>query len=149
MQIIPLSLEQNAACGYTHLVKITHADLTEATVNTAQVIELLNVDAFDEVQRMAMHLVTPFADASDAAFNNVAITSGDGGSANRFLTSTQINVNGTEILGFSGTHTTAYVYLAADTVDLTVGSMADKALADIDVGELWIFLKVGRLAAIG
>lgn len=146
MQIIPLTLEQQVRFGYSHAVKLTYADLTETAAATAQTIALLNVAAFTEVQRVGFYLPTAFSDASDSGFNNVAITIGDGGSSNRYLTSTQINVNGTEIKALSGVLTTAYVYLVADTIDIVFGSMTAKILNDIDGGELWVFLKVAPLA---
>jgi hypothetical protein len=141
MEIYQFTQEERAKTGFTHRVKLTHSDLTETATNTAQTIQILPVTDGTLVDRVAMRLVTPFQDASDAAFNSNTLIVGDGGSTNRFLTSQQLNVNGTEILGFAGTNTTGYVYLADDTVDVVIGSMSAKALVDIDVGEVWIFIR--------
>lgn len=149
MERIPLTQEQQVATGYDTLIKITHADLTETATATAQVISLKAVDIYEEAQRVGFYLVTPFEDISDAAFNDVAITIGDGGSANRLLTTKQVNLNGTEILAFAGTNTSGYVFLAADTIDITFGSMTAKSLVNIDNGELWVFVKTAKLANVG
>jgi hypothetical protein len=146
MKVQTLQLEQRG--WFTHKAVITHEDLTETADNTAQVLELVAVDAGDVVQDSALHLVTPFKDASDSAYNTNAVTLGDGGSANRFISSTEINENGTEILSKAGTLTTSYAYVAADTVDLTVNGLTGKALADIDVGELWVFLRIAKMASL-
>ena len=47
MKVYELPAETKAATGYTHKTVITHSDLTEATANTAQTIELLDVAAGD------------------------------------------------------------------------------------------------------
>ena len=192
MKIYPLVLEEQAAAGGANIrVEITHTDLTETTTNTAQTIPLLTVAAKMAVRLVKAVLVTPFKDASDAAFNTNAATVGDGNSAGRFLASTELNLNGSEVPLKLGPSTAApaataatvatadgsdagttqalanalkaelnkvitdlaairtalaggngYVYTGDDTVDLVVGSMSGKALADIDVGELQLFFQV-------
>lgn len=204
MKIYSLVLEEQAAAGGANVrVEVTHADLTEATANTAQTLALLTVDAKMAVRLVKAVLVTPFKDASDAAFNTTPITVGDGSDVDRLLASMEMNVNGSEVLLKPGPVTAAsapaapaavtavvataaaatddttvwalanelkgefnkaiadiaalraaivatqaalvspcHVYTGADTVDLVVGSMAEKALADIDVGELHLFFQV-------
>lgn len=141
--IVNKLLHPEQAGGYTYHVKLTHADLTEETVNTAQVIEILTVEQGTVVQSVAYNLPVPFQDASDAAFNTTAITIGDGNSAARFMASKELNVNGSEVLAWvtaNDVNTLPYAYLAADTIDVTVGSMAAKALNDIDTGEIDILI---------
>lgn len=145
MKKVILPRDTAAQTGFTHLVILTHEDLTQATANTAQVIALLTVAAGDAVFRAATVLVTPFTDASDAAFNSTAITVGET-DADRFIVSQQLNSNGTEV--FYGVHpsTTPFVFTAADTIDITFNSMAAKALVDIDAGELHVYLGLVRMA---
>ena len=140
MNVLPLTTEEKAATLATHLVTITSDDLTETTVNTAQTLTV-TVAAGDFFEVIAHKLVTPFEDASDAAFNTTAYTIGDGGSANRFLTSTELNVNGTEIDFKAGALGEGYFYNSADTVDFAIGSMSGKALNNIDTGELHVFIR--------
>lgn len=142
MKLIQLKEEEMVLHqGATHIAIVTHTDLTEATANTAQVIALMTVAAKMAVGCVKAVLKTPFTDASDAAFNTTAVTVGDGNSANALLTSMELNSNGTEVFLKFGTATQT-VYTGADTVDITFNSMADKALVDIDAGEVHIYLKL-------
>ena len=145
-----LTAQEKADSGYTHAYQLTHADLTETATNTAQVFTLDNVVAGDIIVDCAHHLVTALEDASDGANNDTAITVGET-DVDRFLVSTQINVNGTEIttsVTANSVDTFRFAFTAADTLDLTVNSMTAKALNDIDTGELWIFWKKVSLATL-
>lgn len=148
MKTYELPAETKAATGYTHKVVITHEDLTQATANTAQTIEILSVAAGDVVRSAAVKLVTAFSDASDTAFNSTTLIVGDDGSTNRFVTSQELNVNGSEVLYKAHANTAPHAYTAANTVDAVFGSMAAKSLSDIDAGEVHIFLGVNKLTAL-
>lgn len=148
MTVYPLQLEERASTGFTHRIRLTHEDLTEAADNTSQTIAIFTVAARDYVSDAAFNLVVPFEDSADNAFNSTTIIVGDGGSTNRYIASAQINVNGSEILAGPGVNSSVrYAYTAADTIDIIFGSMTDKALVDINTGELDIYLKVNSLAA--
>lgn len=148
MKKIPLPNEVKAATGFNECIQITHEDITEVTANTAQVIALLTVEAGDLVRICATLVKRVWKDVSDAAFNTTAITIGDGGSANRFLASQELNENGTEVLYKGGANTTPFAYTTADTIDITFNAMAAKSLSDIDQGELLVFLGVTRMGAL-
>ena len=148
MKVYELPAETKAATGYTHKVIITHSDLTTATANTAQTIELLSVAAGDVVNTAAVKVVTAFSDASDTAYNTTTLIVGDDGTTNRFVTSQELNVNGTEVLYKAATNTAPHAYTAANTVDAVFGSMAAKSLSDIDAGEVHVFLGVNKLLSL-
>jgi len=148
MKVYELPAETKAATGYTHKAVITHSDLTEATANTAQTIELLDVAAGDVVHTAAVKVVTALSDASDTSFNSTTLIVGDDGSTNRFVTSQELNVNGSEVLYKAATNTAPHAYTAANTVDAVFGSMAAKSLSDIDAGEVHIYLGVNKLTAL-
>lgn len=148
MKSIPLGEFEERHHGANRLIIITHEDLTEGTANTAQTIAIANVKPGTKWSVCDTELVTPFKDASDAAFNTTAITIGDGGDVDRGMASQELNENGTEVRYKSNPNTLPYTYLVADTIDLIVGSMAAKALADIDVGELRIYLKLSNIPEI-
>ena len=148
MKVYELPAETKAATGYTHKVIITHEDLTTATANTAQTIELLSVAAGDVVNTAAVKVVTAFSDASDTAYNTTTLIVGDDGTTNRFVTSLELNVNGTEVLYKAATNTAPHAYTAANTVDAVFGSMAAKSLSDIDAGEVHVFLGVNKLLSL-
>ena len=159
IQTIPLNAEQRAATGFTHRARVTCDNLTETATATAQVIPLLAVKAGTFVDRIAMVLVTPLSDASDAAFNDVKLTVGDGTDADRFFASNtagtgiQLALAGTEVIyhinpvaaSTAGLATAPFMYTADDTVDATFGSMTGKALNDIDVGIVDIYIRAVAL----
>lgn len=144
MDIIKLLAEETRESGFTHKAVITHADLTETATGTAQVLAPINVVNGSMVTKVAARLDTAFKNTGDAAFNTTAITVGDGGSANRFLASMELNENGTEILAKEGTGT-LFVYTATDTVDVTFNSQTGKALNDLNTGKVTVFFSVVKL----
>jgi len=135
--------------GFNHRFVIDHTDLTEATNNTAQVIPLITLPVGTVVKSAAIYLNVPLEDSSDAAFNNTALTVGDAGDAARFLASTQLNENGTEVFAAAAPPAKVpHAYAAATTVNATIGSMTAKALADIDTGEVWVYLETSDLKSL-
>ena len=148
MQVYELPNETKAATGFTHKAIVTHVDLTESDADTDQTIALLSVVAGDVVEKAAFQLVTAFEDASDAAFNDTNVSVGDGGDTDRFIASTEVNENGTEIDFAANANTTAYAYTAADTVDILVESMTAKSLSNLDAGEIHIYLAVTKLTSL-
>jgi len=81
-----------------------------SAITTADVLELLNVPAYDRV--MSVYVVTLTA-AGVASTMNV----GDDGSATRFANGHNLNVVGTKT-----SYVTGYTYTAANTVDLAFGT---------------------------
>lgn len=137
----PLGTDAIAARGATHVFEFTHKDLTETTANTAQTLDILTVGAGYLVECVSYALKTDFQDASDAAFNTTAITVGDSGDADRLLTSTEMNVNGTEVDAKAGTGT-VFAPAIDTTIQVTVNAMSAKSLSNIDAGKAHIYLKV-------
>jgi hypothetical protein len=148
MKVYELPNETKAATGFTHKAIVTHVDLTEATADTDQTIALLSVAAGDVVEKAAYKLVTPFKDASDAAFNDTKVQVGDGTDTDEYVAATQVNENGTEVLFAANVNTVPFAYTAADTVDLLVESMTAKSLSNIDAGEIHIYLAVTKLSSL-
>lgn len=145
MEVTLLNHQEQIKSGYTHKIKLTYEDLTVTATATAQTFEAISVAAGQAVVACGLRVVTALSDASDNAFNDTAITVGDGSDPDRFLTSTQLNVNGTEVLykvTANAVDTLPYAYAAADTIDVVVNSMTGKALDDIDGGEFYVFLKI-------
>jgi hypothetical protein len=145
MKVYPLNVNERAATGFTHRINITHEDLTETTANTAQTIAIFTVAAGDVVNDAALAVSTAFEDASDNAYNALAIVVGDGDDTDQYIVSTEVNKNGTEILYRACAVDAQLAYTAADTVDIVFPAMADKSLSNIDVGELDVFLSVIKL----
>ena len=148
MNPIPLATNDQVALGATHYIRVTHADLTETAADTDQTLTLAVADG-EAFRVVAMRLVEPFEDASDAALNDTKFSFGDGGSATRFLAATQVNVNGTEIDYAPGVLGVPYPYNTADTADLLVESMTGKSLSDIDTGIALFYVQLVDLKRHG
>lgn len=148
MRIEQLASEEQRS-SYTQRIILTHEDITESAANTAQTIAIMTVLAGQALLGAALKLVTPFKDASDNAFNSTTIKVGDGIDDDRAINSQQANENGTEVLyGVNDPAKLPYVYLADDTIDIIFGSMAAKALSDIDVGEVHILLAIADVTKV-
>lgn len=125
-------------------VFVDASDLTEATANTAQTLNLFNVKKGTVVKLIGMRLMVAFQDAADSAFNSTTIKVGDGSSAARYLAATELNVNGSEVEASAGTGT-AYAYTEDDTVDAVVSAMAEKSLKSISKGCVMLLFKTFEL----
>jgi hypothetical protein len=136
---------QEARRSFTHKFVITHADLTEATDNTAQDITLVTLPANSIVLQAATYLPTPFQKTGTSAYNSNVLIVGDAGSTNRIIASQQVNVNGTEVLARAQASTVPYAYEAATAIKANFASMASYDLAELDAGEIHIFLQVAQL----
>jgi len=141
MKVNLLMTEERVALGASHRIVITQEDLTQTTVNTAQVIKLLDIPAGGLVRNVYTKLQARFANTADTDLNTTALTIGDAGTANLFLASQELNVNGTEVRFKAGTGTQK-AYDAAAVLNATFGSMALKSLADLNAGEVHIFVEL-------
>ena len=140
----PVAADNAALMNGNFVVEVEHKDFTTATTNTAQTIELFSVDDTMGVEVVAMLLNRTFEEEANAAHNSTSITVGDGGDPDRFLTATELNVNGTEVKIKYGTGT-QNVYTSADTVDLVVTPSALDAVSELDKGKVTIYFRVYKV----
>ena len=148
IESIPL-YDQIPLGGATHLIDVSHEDLTETTADTAQNVTLSVVsgELFDVT---AVRLVEAFEDSSDSDFDDTALQIGDEDSANRFLASTQLNENGTTVSFKEGALAgRGYAYNATKEIRINFGSMTAKKLSDLDKGRLVVFVRKVDLTAYG
>ena len=135
--------------GFNYRFVIDHTDLTTSADNTAQDITLITLPANSVVKSAATYLKTPFKETAVSAYNNNVLIVGDSGDTARFIASQQVNENGTEILAKSHDVTKVpHAYAAATAVVANFASMAAYSLADLDAGEVHIFLEVAQLDSL-
>jgi hypothetical protein len=115
----------DSTLGATHQVTIYHSDLTTATTNTAQTLTIFPVQAKTSVEVVGMVLVTAFEDTADAAHNSTALTVGDGTDPDLFLTSTELNDNGSKVWIKYGRGTFALTTASATRTNLTNVTIAN------------------------
>lgn len=140
--------------GATHVVTVSHDELTETTDNTAQTLTVA-VLAKQAVSMVAMVLEETFQDTATNANNTVTVMVGDGTDADLYLTSTELCVDGTEVFfkfgntvwnsGSATNVTLAYgtkVYTADDTIDFKFTPHASYALSEQDTGRVSFYLRI-------
>jgi hypothetical protein len=94
----PLTEQEKAHLGATHVATITYADFTETNTNTAVTLtNVFSVAAKQGVQLMAMQLKTAFTTGNTNYTGSVLVTVGDGADADLYLTSTELDSDGTEV----------------------------------------------------
>lgn len=134
--------------GFNYRFVITHEDLTESTDNTAQDVTLITLPAYAVVKGAATYLKTPFQKTGTSAYNSNVLIVGDSGDTDRIIASQELNVNGTEILAKANASTVPYAYAAATAIKANFASMASYDLAELDAGEVHIFLNVSNLDSL-
>ena len=132
--------------GYNYRFVIDHTDLTTSADNTAQNITLITLPAYSVVKSAATYLKTPFQKTGTTAYNNNVLIVGDSVDTARFIASQQVNANGSDVLAKANTNDkTPYAYEAATAVVANFASMAAYDLAELDAGEVHIYLEVAQL----
>jgi len=135
--------------GYNYRFVIDHTDLTTSADNTAQDITLITLPANSVVKSAATYLKTPFKLVGTTAYDNNVLIVGDSGDTARFIASQQVNENGTEVLAKAQDVTKVpHAYATATAVVAKFASMAAYSLADLDAGEVHIFLEVAQLDSL-
>lgn len=154
-----LTSNEAAEKGATHAVKFTYKDFSTSTGTNGAAYT--NTTAFpvlakQGVECVAMVLVTPFEYTTTNGLSSVAVVVGDGTDIDRYLTSTEVCVNGTEVFlkygntawnsGSATNVTFAYgskVYTSDDTVDfIFTPTGTEWSLSQCDKGEVWFYFKI-------
>lgn len=106
--------------------------------------------AGDYIVEATLHLITPFANTADTAFNNCTVSIGDQNSATRYFSAVQVNLNGTFVPDSSFTPNNMFVYTVAilpQYLQFTLNSMAGKSISNLNQGKLWFQFQLFRAGA--
>jgi len=137
----PIPLQTQSARGANALAIITKDNLTEDTADTDQTLDIFTTPARDTIVDVVdTELIEEFEDESDAALNDTKLSIGDSGDPDRLLTAQQLNANGTTLARKEGAG--SHTYTSATTVQALVESMTAKKLADLDKGQIHIWLNI-------
>lgn len=97
-QLMALSVPEMTAVKATHMLRITYADFASCTnSNTSCVVTGFVASAKQGVECVAMVLETAFDTGNTNYTGSCLMTVGDADSANRFITSTELASDGTEV----------------------------------------------------
>jgi len=141
-----LAIQEKAANNATHQLVITANDLTQTTVNTAQSFNVAALPVGSIIAGVWLRLITGFikgGSAADTGFNSTTVDIGDTGLATRFATAQQVNGNsGSVITAPVYSATQGGPYAASQFLTVNFNSMAAKALASLNTGELHILVNL-------
>jgi hypothetical protein len=136
MNVAPLFNESAAQRDGNIEVEITHEDLTQTGAGTAQTLLAFKVKAaLQSIQLINLELIEPFQDTATASTDSLLVEIGDDGDTDRLCTSTQININGTEVRQKQGTGT-VHIFAADNTVDFLFTPKTGTTLASLNRGKL-------------
>lgn len=129
--------------GATHVAEVTYKDITASTdTGNTKTVALFTIPANTGAELVHMEMPEVFV-SSDGTLISTAITVGDGGSANRHLTSTELNQAGTEVFLKGGvTATPPYVPTADTATNCYFTATATKALNTHTQGKLRLFFRL-------
>lgn len=149
MKFSALTIEEVASSGgFTHRLDFSYRDIPAGVANNTATTwaagYLPALAASDFVAKTELHLTQAFADASDTDFNSDTISFGDATTATRFVNASEANVNGTEVLNVVPGAVTNAIYTAAAQLKLTLNSMANKTVSDLDIGKGYILVEIHR-----
>jgi len=139
--LIPLPFETRAQLQFSHILRLTAADLAQLTSGTAQAVVPNNalggantIPAGTVVTKAVANVVTAFT-SSGGAITTLTLSLGDGGSATRFVNAVDLKTAGwsTTVVG------AAYNYAVADTIDATP-TIVGQTMASINAGQVDIYL---------
>lgn len=142
MTFHPLTEEEAAFTGCTHRGIIQGTDLAALTGGTgAQTINLATVAANNGLAVDAAFIKTAFT-FSDATIASCAVTVGDSGSANRYITSYEIFATPATMKGGVALNPLYNVYAAADNLEVTFTPTGGKNLNTCTAGELHVLCRL-------
>lgn len=115
--------QSKADFGATHVAVLKYSDLTASTnlaAGSYVVSNLCVLAAKQSVEMVAMVLITPFVDTATNAHNSTTMKVGDTADDDAFLTSTELNSDGTEVfIKFGRTDAAATSGTAINTTNVT------------------------------
>lgn len=106
--------------------------------------------AGDQMVQVYLHIITPFANTADTAFNTTTVSLGDQGSATRFLSAVQVNLNGAFVTDTYFAPNNAYIYLVGvlpQYLQFTLNSQSAKSISNLNQGKLAIYFQLYRAGA--
>jgi len=148
MKILALTPQERVFLQATHKVIVTWEDLAAGAAAAAQTLQIFptsgDVPVGTVVRWAGSNLTTAF-DFSDASINSLTLTVGDDGDVDRFLTSTELAADGTEIIyKTTAASSQPYAYNTANGIDavFTASGGGDPLASEATSGVVEIYLTV-------
>lgn len=135
--------------GFNHRIVVDHTDLTESADNTTQSLTLITLPAGTVVKSAAYWLKTPFELSTNATFDLTTMIVGDSGDDDRYINSSELNENGTEVVyAANDASKLPSVTTASTAVAAVFTPKAANNLAELDTGEIHIYLETADVTTL-
>lgn len=146
LEVNPLGVEEMARWGATHRVTITHDDLTDTNLATlsAQTITNIVIPANASVVPICLVVDAGFNinAATTNAYNSTTLSIGDSSSNTAFVSSTQINGNGTNVVLKTPAIVIPKNYTAANNLSFAFTAMTNQTLDAFTRGQVRFYYKL-------
>jgi len=128
----PIGVQEGALWGANYLVQISEGDLTNTVTNSAQTISsCLSVVSNSAVEMVALVVDTPADSGNTNYTGSTLLKIGDGDDDDRYLTSTELNVDGTEVWFKLGPPNGGTITVTPSSVTLTTMTYAVQTASGI------------------
>jgi hypothetical protein len=149
MKFSSRTYEEIAADGFTHALHFSASDITAGLANNAtmfvNVAPLPVLKAGMVVKRTAVYLNPAFSQSGTAGNDSTTLSIGDAGSATRFISGVQININGTEVItSFPGTENT--IYTSDSQMSVTLTPKTNTTISSINLGAFYALFAIENFA---
>lgn len=135
--------------GFNHRIVVDHTDLTTSANNTTQSLTLITLPAGTVVKSAAYWLKTPFKLSTNSSFDLTTMIVGDSGDTDRYIDSSELNENGTEVVyAVNNEGKLPSVTTASTAVNAVFTPKAANNLAELDTGEIHIYLETADVTTL-
>lgn len=135
--------------GFNHRIVVDHTDLTTSANNTTQSLTLITLPAGTVVKSAAYWLKTPFKLSTNSSFDLTTMIVGDSGDTDRYIDSSELNENGTEVVyAVNNEGKLPSVTTASTAVNAVFTPKAANNLAQLDTGEIHIYLETADVTTL-
>ena len=101
------------------------------------------------VKSAAYFLKTPFKLSTNSSFDLTTVVVGDSGDTDRYIDSTELNENGTEVLyAVNNEGKLPFVTTASTAVNAVFTPKAANNLAQLDTGEIHVYLETADVTSL-
>lgn len=142
MKSFTLSSEETRQHGYTHKIVVDISDLKSAS----SPLKLMAIKAGQVLRATALRLDRALENIGDPQYKKCEIKLGDKEKADKYLTATETNKNGTYVK--CKATNIVHAYTTDDHLLLTVETQATKSLSSLTHGQISIYVAVGDLTVL-
>jgi cytoskeletal protein RodZ len=134
---------------WTHLARITHAELTDPTNASVQTIAYA-IPANSRIEDVAMDVRVPLSQAADATFDDITASVKDNaGTPIVFIAAKAVAGSPVLFSAMDKAAVAGQVYTAAAVLNIAFTPETGKKLVDLDAGQVNVYLNLQKRGTLG